>query len=149
MAENVYDFTPTLDTSIYADNDILFDATEVKGVFQPAGVARALHSIVLLDGDDQNCDIDLIFSNASIDLGTVNGAVNVSDSDAAKIIGYVRLSASADGNDLINSIMYARTTIGLVMKPAYAEDSIWVSAVLRSGTPTYSASGMKIKLGFL
>ena len=26
--------------------------------------------------------------------------------------------------------------------------SLWVSGVVRSGTPTYTAAGMKIKLGF-
>lgn len=146
MAINVYDVTPVLDTNAYADNDVMFVAIEVPQVFDK-GLARVLQSVVVLDGDDQAVDFDLVFSNATITLGTINAAVSISDADAAKIIGYVRLSASTDANDLVNSHLYCKTGLGLAMKGATA--SLWVAGVIRSGTPTYSASGMKIKLGFI
>ena len=145
----VVDLTPVLDTSAYADNDVLFVAIEVPQVFKELGGRRALHSIVATDGDDQNIDFDLVFSNATITLGTINAAVSISDADAAKIIGYVRISATDDGNDLINSILYAKSGIGLQMQGSLTTCSLWVSGIVRSGTPTFSASGLKLKLGFL
>lgn len=146
MSINVYDFTPVLDTNIYADNDVMFVAIEVPQVFDK-GAARVLQSVVILDGDDQAVDFDLVFSNATPTLGTINSAVSISDADATKIIGYVRLSASTDANDTINSHIYCKTGLGLVLKGSTA--SLWVAGVIRSGTPTYTASGMKIKLGFI
>lgn len=145
MAYNVYDLTPVLETSILADNDVFFVATEIKQVFDK-GLPRELTSIVVLDGDDQGVDFDLVFFNATATIGTLNAAVSISDADAAKVIGYVRMVATDNANDLINSQLYAKGDVGLVMKGATA--SLWVAGIVRSGTPTYTASGMKIKLGF-
>jgi hypothetical protein len=144
MAYNTYDVTPVLETSILANNDVFFVSTEIPQVFDK-GLPRKLSSIIVVDGDDQATAFDLVFSNAAITIGTLNGAVNISDADAAKIIGYVQM-ATGDARDLINSNLFVKTGIGQVMKGATA--SIWVAGIVRSGTPTYTASGMKIKLGF-
>lgn len=143
----VIDVTPVLDTNAYADNDVLFVPIEVGGVF-PQGQPVILDSIIVLDGDDQGVDFDLIFSNATLTLGTINGAVSISDADAAKIVGYVRLVGSTDANDLINSQLYSKGNINLLMAGVAGTGSLFLSGVVRSGTPTYTASGMKIKLGF-
>ena len=142
---SVYDVTPVLETSILADNDVFFVPIEVPQVFEK-GLPRMLQSVVVLDGDDQATEFDLIFSNATITLGTLNSGVTVSDSDAAKIIGRVSM-LTTDAVDLINSNLFVKAGVGLVMKGVTG--SLWVSGVVRSGTPTYTASGMKIKLGFI
>ena len=142
---SVYEVTPVLETSILADNDVFFVPIEIPQVFEK-GLPRILDSIVVLDGDDQNTDFDLVFSNATVTLGTLNSAVSISDADAAKVIGAVSLLAATHAFDLINSTLFVKTGIGLAMKGTTA--SLWVSGVVRSGTPTYTASGMKIRLGF-
>ncbi len=142
---NVYDVVPVLDTSILADNDVFFVPIEVPQVFDK-GLPRMLQSVVVVDGDDQATEFDLIFSNATITLGTLNAGVTVSDADAAKIIGRVSM-LTTDAVDLINSNLFVKSGIGLVMKGVTG--SLWVSGIVRSGTPTYTASGMKIKLGFI
>jgi hypothetical protein len=142
---DVFTFTPVLEAAILADNDVFFVPIEVPGVFYK-GLPRKLSSIVVIDGDDQTVDFDLVFFNADATLGTLNSGVTISDADAEKIIGYVRMTASTDSNDLINSYVYAKSGVGLVMKGVTA--SVWVGGIIRSGTPDYTASGMKIKLGF-
>lgn len=142
-------FTPVLDTNIYADNDVMFIPINVVGAFREPGGSRALHSVLVLDGDDQNTDFDLVFFNADVTLGTINLAVSISDADAAKCIGLVRLEAATDSNDTINSRMFIKTAIGLVLQAASGSADLWVAGVVRSGTPTYTAAGMKITLGFL
>ena len=146
---SVVTFTPVLDTSAYTSGDVLFIPIEVSNVFTKFEGKAALHSVIISDGDDQACDIDLVFFNASASLGTINTAVSISDADAANIIGYVSLTNADNGHDLINSILYEKTAVGLIMQGSASSTSIWVGAVLRSGTPTFTASGMKIKLGFL
>lgn len=145
MAYDVITFTPVLDASILANNEVFMVAYEIPNVFNK-GLPRKLQSVVVLDGDDQNVAFDLVFSNASITLGTANSTVTISDADAAKIIGTVRMVVATHAYDLINSILYTQGSLGIVMKGETS--SLWVSGVVRSGTPTYTASGMKIKLGF-
>lgn len=144
----VIEFTPVLDTSIYANNDVMFVPIEVPQFFRGLGEERVLQSIVALDGDDQATAFDLVFSDAAITLGTINAAISISDADAAKIIGYVQMLAT-DSRDTINSTLFVKSAIGHVMKSSGTTTSVWVSGVVRSGTPTYTASGMKIKLGLM
>lgn len=147
MAYSVHDFTPVLDTSAYASGDVLFVAKELPNFFDRTN-PRMLQSVVVLDGDDQAQAFDLVFSDAAITLGTINAAVSISDADAAKIIAYVKL-ATSDANDTINSNVFAKTGIGAVMKSSGLTNSVWVSGICRSGTPTYTASGMKMKFGIV
>lgn len=147
MSIDVITFTPVLETSALADNDVFFIPIEVPQVFNK-GLPRVLQSVVVLDKDDQNVDFDLVFFNASATLGTLNAAVSITDTDAEKIIGYVKMVASTDANDLIGSMLYAKSGIGMVLEGA-GSASLWVGGVVRSGTPTFTASGMKIKLGFI
>lgn len=139
--------TPVLDTSIYASGDVLFVSKEITGVFSTSGGTRYLDSVVVLDGDDQAQIFDLVFSNAAVTLGTLNAAVSISDADAAKIVGYVKMSSN-EACDLINSTMYVKGAIGQIMKAASDSTSLWVAGICRGGTPTYTAAGMKLKLGF-
>lgn len=145
---NVYDFTPVLDTNIYADGDVMFIAKELPDFFPSKHETRALHSVIVVDGDDQNVAFDLIFSNADITLGTLNNAISISDADAAKIIGIVKF-ATTDAVDTINSRMFFRASIGQVLRASGTTTSVWISGVTRGGTPTYTASGMKIKIGVI
>jgi len=142
----VITFTPVLDAAVLANNEVFMVAYEIPGVFNK-NLGRKLMSVVVLDGDDQNQAFDLVFSNESITLGTANSTVTVSDADAAKIVGHVRMVVATHAIDLINSIMFTQGNLNIVLEPT-PSGSLWVSGVVRSGTPTYTASGMKIKLGF-
>lgn len=143
----VYDATLVLDTSQYASGDVLSVAAEFKGVFKPAGEARKLVSIVGVDEDAQGQAFDLVFSNAAITLGTINSAVSISDADARLIIGMVSI-VSGDITSHVNSSRIAKNNINQILQPVYASQSLWISAICRGGTPTYTASGIKLKLGF-
>ena len=144
---NVIDVTLVADTNAYADGDVLAIPQEIVNSVAEAGTARQLTSIVVIDSDDQGTAIDLIFFDASASLGTINTAIDISDADAAKIVGIVAIAAG-DFKDLINNKVAVKTGIDLVMKAASTSASLWVGAVVRSGTPTYSAGGIKLKLGF-
>jgi len=144
----VVEIVPVLDTSAYADNDVLFVPIAVPG-FQQANAtagsrARKLVSVVVLDEADQGQDIDLVFTQGTVTLGTINGAVNISDADARKVVGAVSVLI-ADYADLVNSMVATKRDIGLIMQPS---TTLYISGILRSGTPTYAASSLRIKLGF-
>jgi len=147
MAYDVISFTPVLNASVLANNEVFMVDHEVKDVFNK-GKARKLTSIVVVDGDDQNVAFDLVFSNAAIVLGTANEVVSISDANAANVLGVVKFVVATHAQDFINSIVFVMSNINLILQGSGSSTSLFVSAIVRSGTPTFTASGMKIKLGF-
>lgn len=143
---DVVSVTLVTDTSAYADNDVLVVPQEVTGFYRVKGGTVVLRSVVLLDEADQGQDLDLVFLNASGSLGTINGATNATDAVAATIVGTVRLVA-ADYDDYVNSQVITKTGLYLPMQAADGTTSVWIGAMCRSGTPTYAASSLKLKLG--
>jgi hypothetical protein len=147
MSFEVISFTPTLNASILANNEVFMVDYEVQGVFNK-NLPRKLTSIVVLDGDDQNVAFDLVFSDRAITLGTANEVISITDANAANVLGVVKFVVATHAQDFINSIVFVMTNINLIMQPNGSSDSLFVSAIVRSGTPTFTAAGMKIKLGF-
>lgn len=137
----VVEVVPALDTNAYADNDVLFVPVVVPGM---GNAPRKLVSVGILDEADQAQDIDLVFSAGSVTLGTINGAVNISDADARKVLGTVSVLI-ADYCDLVNSQYATKRDVNLLLLP---RDQLYVSGICRSGTPTYSASALRIRFGF-
>lgn len=144
---DVVDVTLSADTSILADNDVIAAPQEVTNFFRIGSGVVKLHSVYLLDSDDQNTDIDIFFCNAAANIGAENAAYAPDDTNAAMILGFVSLLAATHFTDNINSRSAYLGDINLLMKAADDTTSIWVGAVCRSGTPTYTASGLKLKLG--
>lgn len=141
----VLDVTLSLDTNAYADGDVLADVQEVANAFSRAGARRVLNSVLVLDEDDQGVAFDLVFFNASATLGTENAAVGLSDADARKIVAVVSVG-SGDYVDLVNSKVAQIENIGVLIEAE--STSLYVGAVSR-GIGTYSASGIRLKLGLL
>ena len=144
---DVVDVTLVADTNAYADNDVLAVAQALSGVFRSSKDVRILDSVVLLDEAGQGVDVDLIFFDGAVTLGTINEAVSISDADARKVVGFVSVVA-ADYTDLVNSKVAVKTDVGLLLKADGDATDLYVGAVVRSGTPTFAASSLKLKLGF-
>ena len=143
-SDTVVTLTASLDTSAYADGDVLFDTQELTNAVRTSGGVVILQSITVLDKDDQGAEMDLVFLDANTSLGTENAAVTIADADAEDILGIVNVSTYTD---LVNSQIATVTGIGLEMK-ADASTSLWVAGITR-GTPTYTAAGLIIKFAFL
>lgn len=144
---NVIDVTPTLDTAIYADGDLLFNPAAITSAACFSGGIVRLESITLLDEDDQGVAMDLLFLDASTSLGTFNAAFAASDTLARAILGRVNI-ATGDYVDFGGFRIAQKTALGLIMKAPSSGSTIWVAGVTRGGTPTYTASGLKFKFGF-
>lgn len=143
----VVSVTPTLDTSQYAADELLFNPAEIATVGWHAGGQARLESILLLDEDDQGIAIDLLFLDASTSLGTFNTAFAASDTLARGIVGRVNI-ATGDYVDCGGFRVAQKSSLGMLMKCATASSSLWIAGITRGGTPTYTASGLKFKLGF-
>jgi len=139
------DVTLSLTAGAYADNDVLADFQEVTDVMRATGEHGYVHSIVVMDEDDNAQAFDVVFADANVSLGTESGAVSISDADARSILGEVPVLTS-DYKDYIGSQRATIRNVGLAIKASAGTKSIFVGAVLRSGTPTYTASGIRLKI---
>lgn len=148
MAMDVIDFTPVVDTAQLAVGDIMWIAQELPGFFPDPVRPRKLISVTGIDEDDENVVFDILFFNAAVTIGTINGAINITDADLRKYLGGVVL-ATGDMIDTINSRTYCKTGINLVMKGSGVSTSVWIAGVLRSAaTPTFAAAtDIKLKFG--
>ena len=135
----------SLDTSAYADGDVLADTQAFTSVARANDVGFVLQSVVLVDKDDQGMGLDLVLLSANNSLGTENSAPNISDANAEAIQGMVQISTS-DWYDLGGVRVAQRTNINLPLVPASGTTTLYVAAVSR-GTGTYSASGITLRLG--
>lgn len=141
--ENVHELTLSLDTSAYAIGDVLADTQELASFLAVSGRATTIQSITVLDEDDQGGSFDIIFLKSNASLGTENSAPNISDTNAREVMGYVSV-VGGDYIDLGGSRIATLLGIGLVVKAS--STSIWVGAISRDAK-TYSASGLKLKIG--
>jgi hypothetical protein len=141
--------TPTLDTSIYASGDLLFDVTTVTSAALASGGAVELVSVVVTDEDEQNQAIDLYVTNLSTSWGTFNAAVAATDAMSRGIQAYIPIAA-ADFKDIGGAGVAMPATsrnIGVVCE-ASGSANLYLVGICRSGTPTHTASGLRVSLGF-
>ena len=143
----VLELTPALDTSAYADGDLLFDATELANFVRAAGKAALIVDLTVTDKDDQGVAFDLFTAYETVDFGTVNAAVSISDADAAKVRRLCRVE-TADYIDLGGVRSATVDNINRVVKPADASRSMFFAGVTR-GAPTYTASGLVLRFGII
>ena len=136
-----------LDTSIYADGDVLSDQLTVTHAVRVAGAYHCiLRSLVVIDRSDLKIAFDVYFFDASITV-TKNTAWAPSDADMAKCLGRVRVATTDYIDD--GGVAFAQPTLpqNFVMAPT-AGTSLYVVTVTRGGTPTYAADGLRLHIGF-
>lgn len=139
---------PTLDTSAYADGDVLFTPIEITEL-APVNTPVLLQTVTVVDVDDQGAAFDLLFFRRSVTLGTINVAPSISDADALFYAGRVSI-ASGDYYDLGGARVADASDLSRprLMAPGENNTSLWVAGISR-GTGTYTASGLQIRLGFV
>jgi len=144
---NLISVTPVCDTNAYGAGDVLFDRTLIAGATSVPDAAVILDSIVVLDEDDQTAaNLTLVFLDADVTLGTANSAPSISDTNARNIIGAV-VVASGSFIDIGGAKVASVGNLGLILKPATGTSNIYVAG-FTAGTPTQTASGIKLRLGF-
>ncbi len=143
----VAEITLTLDTSIYASGDVLADTQEVASAIRVNAGTGVIHSLIILDKDDQGQAMDVVFLKTNVSLGSENSPVSITDANADEILGIVEVAAG-DYVDLVNSQLVTVTDVGVVVVADTGATSLWVGVISR-GTGTYTASGITLKIGIL
>lgn len=142
------DVTLSLDTSAYASGDLLADTQVVSNAVRVNDGKGILHSVTVIDEDDQGVAFDLYFLSANNTFGSENSAPSISDANARDILCRVQV-ATADYSDLGGVRIADIHGLNRIVKGAAGSTSIYVAAVNGVGTPTFTASGVKLRLGII
>lgn len=139
--------TPTLDTSAYADGDVLFALVPLEPASAP-NQPLLLQSVFVIDEADQGAALDLVFFNSSTpSLGTLNAAVSISDANIRYYMGRVSIAAG-DYYDMGGNRVADLNNIGRLLKPENNGTGLWVGGVSR-GTGTYAVNSLSFRFGFI
>ncbi len=148
--------TITVDTAIYAANDII-GAAAASGVvtltdaMRTPGGTGVLQSVSLFDDDNEKAVITLLFFDAALTGGTYvgNGALALSTADKAHYLGRVNIAA-ADYETQGGEAFACIRNIALPVKASAASTNLYMVPMVTSGTPTYTAAtDLKMALGFI
>ena len=167
-ARRVVRVTPTITGVTYANNDILFDTTEIPLAVGKPGECSKLVSAMIISKSNSVFDAEIFFCQANQSVGTVNAARNVSDADfaTAKVMGTLTLDGSADdynyGGGRIfrfdNNLESAGATDGdqiakarfpILLQAAAGSTSVYCFAFLAGTdvTPDFSVGDLELVLG--
>ena len=138
----------TLDTSPYAAGDLLADTQSIANLFRAVGLGGVLMSMEVIDKDDQGAGFSVIFVDANVSFGTENAPPSISDTDAQSILGRADVT-TADYLDLGGVRVASIKNIGLALQPASGTRDGYLAVINGAGTPTYTASGICLRLGML
>lgn len=142
-----YDLTLSTDTSAYANGDLLADTQSITDVFRQNDGGGIVRSITVIDTDDQTLyTFSIYFLSGTGSLGTENAAPSATDAVCQTVLGRVDF-ATTDGIDLGGSKVYSKTGLAVPVKGITGTTNLGVAAVVITGTPTHTASGIKIRIG--
>lgn len=142
------DLTLSLDTNAYASGDVLADTQAVTGAFRTSGGRAELQSLTVIDEDDQGVAFDVWFFGSNVSLGTENGAPDISDANAREVLGFVSV-VTGDYKDLGGVKVACLRNLALPLQAAAGSRDLYVGLINGSGTPTFSASGLRLRLGIV
>jgi hypothetical protein len=144
----VKNLTMTTDTSAYASGDVIADTQQLDAAFRITDGKGVLQSLVLIDESDQKAALTVNFHDTSTSLGTENAAPSISDANAIGYLGSVDI-ATGDYRDWGGVSVVCLKGIGLPISAASGTDDLYVSILNSTGTPTYGATAIKLRLGIL
>ena len=133
--------SPTLQAAATDANDVMFNGTEIpNAVLNPGGCSRLLR-LDVVNYTDTSCDIDLVFTENAVTLGTVDAAVSITDANLkiAKVLATIRIDASVQEIDLINMLTSgeAREKVigssGTMLQAAKDSTSVYFAGIDRTG----------------
>jgi len=153
MDVDILTVTPTIETSTIDANDVLFNPVEITNAVSVPGGRSLLHSICLIDQTNTSVDagveIDLVFTQDSTNLGTLDAAVSCADTVLDGILGIVNV-ASGDYVDMINGQIATKTNVGLTLIGVSATStSVYVGGVVRETGTARAADAIDIRLGII
>lgn len=139
--------TMSMDTSAYANGDLIADTQAIDGVFRITNGTGIIRSLVVIDEDDQTLyTFSVYFLDGIGSLGTENSAPSATDAVCRTVLARVDF-ATTDGVDLGGSKVYSKHGLNIPVSAIADTDDLGLALVCITGTPTHTASGIRVRIG--
>lgn len=145
----VVSVTLSTDTSAYASGDLIADTQQIDAFFRKTDGTGVINSITIIDEDNQGAAFYIVFMSTSTSLGTENSAPNISDANLTAGLQGIIAVATSDYVTLSGAKVATIKNIGLPVKAVSGTDDIYIAVLNATGTPTYTASGLEMRIGVL
>ena len=159
---------PAVTAADNADNDVIFDWTEIPNFSSGRGMAALLESVALMDRNDAgpgSVSFDLYFCRGSYvnntasaptsaqRLGAADAVVDITGAEAKAIEVCGHINMTATEGDLLTGSVVTKSNIGLVLEPHPGSTSIYVAGVYRfnpadTSTGSDATDGLDFYFGF-
>lgn len=142
--------TPTVDTSAYANGDLVFDLTAITNAVRVAGETAFIKSLTIIDKDAQGAALDIWVAQGNTTLGALNAAPNITDANiAANRMHFLASILAGDYKTLSGAKIATRQDLSLEVKAGSATRDYYIAAVSNGSTPTYTAGGLVLLVGVI
>lgn len=141
--------TPVVDTSAYADGDVISTATEVANAVLATGGTGKLDTVILLTKDNvaPACELWFFTENPANSLGAVNAAFALNDADLDKCLGWVAVATGDWKASGTNNQVATKTNVEMALKAKAGSQSIYMVVVARGSVTFTAASNLMVRLG--
>ena len=147
---------PTVIAGTTEDDDVMFDNVEIPNAVIGNGGCSKLLSVYVIDTDNENHDMDLIFMSTNTALGTAGAAANISDPDvlSTNMCGVISLDftdrqCSLGGSTITGFSNGAAATVANTPMLLQAEDnstSVFMGAIVREEAAYEATNNLQIIL---
>jgi hypothetical protein len=145
----VVSVTLSTDTAAYASGDLIADTQQIDAFFRVADGTGVINSINIIDEDAQGVALYIIFMSTSTSLGTENSAPNISDANLTAGFQGIVAVATTDYVTISGTKVATIKNIGLPVKAASGTDDLYIAVLNATGTPTFTAAGLEMRIGVL
>jgi hypothetical protein len=145
----VFDVTLSTDTSAYGSGDLIADTQQLDAFFNKADGRGVINSITIIDREAQAAKLYLLFHSTTTSMGTENGTPNISDANAAAGIQGIVTVETTDYITISGTSVACIKNLGIPVKAVSGTDDLYISAVNATGTPTYAATSLNLRIGAL
>jgi hypothetical protein len=141
--------TMTTATDAQDAGDVIAATQVVATCTRGDDMMSILHSVTLIDVDDQKAKLRLVLFDANTSLGTEDSAPDIDDTEVLTVQGFVDI-AVADYYDLGGASVAHKSNLGIVVKPASGTDDIYMAIYSPdTSTPTYAGGAITVRMGFI
>jgi hypothetical protein len=141
--------TLSTDTAAYASGDLIADTQQIDAFFRKADGTGIINSINIIDEDAQGVALYIIFMSTSTSLGTENSAPNISDANLTAGFQGIVSVATTDYVTISGAKVATIRNIGLPVKAVSGTDDLYIAVLNATGTPTFTAAGLEMRIGVL
>lgn len=141
--------TLSTDTSAYASGDLIADTQQIDAFFRKVDGTGIINSINIIDEDAQGVALYIIFMSTTTSLGTENSAPNISDANLTAGFQGIVSVATSDYVTVSGTKIATIRNIGLPVKAVSGTDDLYIAVLNATGTPTFTAAGLEMRIGGL